>query len=217
MSEGQIDHLWGEGQGQTMSPSSIPSRRFRRLILWVLICFFLSGMTGLMYELLWTRMIVKIIGGAPFAVTIILTVFMGGLGLGSFLAGRWIDRINNPRQLLRCYGVLEIAIAGYALVIPALLHHPAHLMPLLCLGAVSSGDTHRQAVRPEHDRRRIRRSVIWVLVDRPAGHVRHACRGRGRQRSHWSFVCDGQLTWPSVGRALGAGGRCWGSHSAAAK
>ncbi|MDP6081242.1 MAG: fused MFS/spermidine synthase, partial [Arenicellales bacterium] len=122
MSEGQIDHLWGEGQGQTMSPSSIPSRRFRRLILWVLICFFLSGMTGLMYELLWTRMIVKIIGGAPFAVTIILTVFMGGLGLGSFLAGRWIDRINNPRQLLRCYGVLEIAIAGYALVIPALLH-----------------------------------------------------------------------------------------------
>ena len=78
MSEGQIDHLWGEGQGQTMSPSSIPSRRFRRLILWVLICFFLSGMTGLMYELLWTRMIVKIIGGAPFAVTIILTVFMGG-------------------------------------------------------------------------------------------------------------------------------------------
>ena len=50
----------------------------------VLVCFFFSGLTGLIYEILWTRMIVKIIGGAPFAVSIILTVFMGGLGLGSY-------------------------------------------------------------------------------------------------------------------------------------
>jgi len=54
----------------------------------VLVCFFFSGLTGLIYEILWTRMIVKIIGGAPFAVSIILTVFMGGLGLGSYLAGQ---------------------------------------------------------------------------------------------------------------------------------
>jgi hypothetical protein len=33
----------------------------------VLVCFFLSGLTGLIYQVLWTRMIVKIIGGAPFA------------------------------------------------------------------------------------------------------------------------------------------------------
>lgn len=52
-------------------------------MLLVLICFFFSGLTGLIYEVLWTRMIVKIIGNAPFAVSIILTVFTGGLGLGS--------------------------------------------------------------------------------------------------------------------------------------
>ncbi len=105
-------------------------RRFNPILLWVLICFFLSGMTGLMYQLLWTRMIVKIIGGAPFAVTIILTVFMGGLGLGSFLAGRWVDRLGQQRQLLRLYGALEIAIALYALAIPALLHvfRPAYVL-----------------------------------------------------------------------------------------
>jgi len=55
----------------------------RSIALLILVCFFLSGLTGLIYEVLWTRMIVKIIGGAPFAVSIILTVFMGGLGLGA--------------------------------------------------------------------------------------------------------------------------------------
>jgi len=54
----------------------------------VLSCFFLSGLTGLIYEILWTRMIVKVIGSAPFAVSIILTVFMGGLGLGCPFCGK---------------------------------------------------------------------------------------------------------------------------------
>jgi len=41
-----------------------------RIAILVLVCFFLSGLTGLVYEILWTRMIVKIIGGAPFAITV---------------------------------------------------------------------------------------------------------------------------------------------------
>jgi len=66
-------------------------------------------------------MIVKIIGGAPFAVSIILTVFMGGLGLGSYLAGRFIDRIRAPIKLVRIYGLLELTVAAYGLVLPLLL------------------------------------------------------------------------------------------------
>jgi spermidine synthase len=87
----------------------------------VLVCFFLSGLTGLVYEILWTRMIVKVIGGAPFAVSIVLTVFMGGLGLGSFVASRIVDRIKEPLKLVRIYGILELAIGGYCLVLPVLL------------------------------------------------------------------------------------------------
>lgn len=34
----------------------------------LLACFFVSGFTGLIYEILWTRMIVKLIGSAPFSV-----------------------------------------------------------------------------------------------------------------------------------------------------
>ena len=87
----------------------------------VLACFLLSGLTGLIYEILWTRMIVKVVGTAPFAVSIILTVFMGGLGLGSFLASRMIDRVDEPYRLLKIYALLELAIAGYAIVLPRLV------------------------------------------------------------------------------------------------
>ena len=66
-------------------------------------------------------MIVKIIGSAPFAVSIILTIFMGGLGLGSYIAGRTIDRISRPIRLVRIYGILELVIGAYALAIPLLL------------------------------------------------------------------------------------------------
>ncbi|MFO7560932.1 MAG: fused MFS/spermidine synthase [Desulfobacterales bacterium] len=95
-----------------------PSSLFFLLIL---SCFFVSGLTGLTYQILWTRMIVKIIGSAPFAISIVLTVFMGGLGLGSYLAGRTIDRVKNPLTLVRIYGILEIIIALYGLVLPLLL------------------------------------------------------------------------------------------------
>ena len=93
----------------------------KKLFLLILSCFFISGLTGLIYQILWTRMIVKIIGGAPFAVSIVLTVFMGGLGLGSYLAGRSIDRIKDPLKLIRLYGLLELGIGAYGLIIPILL------------------------------------------------------------------------------------------------
>lgn len=92
-----------------------------KLFILILGCFFISGMTGLIYEILWTRMIVKIIGSAPFAVSIVLTVFMGGLGLGSFLAGKTIDRIKSPLALIKIYGILEIVIGAYGLLLPLLL------------------------------------------------------------------------------------------------
>jgi spermidine synthase len=87
----------------------------------ILACFFISGLTGLTYEILWTRMIVKIIGSSAFAVSIVLTVFMGGLGLGSYLAGRTIDRVKLALKLVGIYGLLELGIGCYGLVLPLLL------------------------------------------------------------------------------------------------
>ena len=51
----------------------------------VLLCFFLSGFSGLLYEVLWLRMLILIFGSTTLAVSTVLTSFMGGLALGSYL------------------------------------------------------------------------------------------------------------------------------------
>src|SRR5689334_8945254 len=103
--------------------SSTPARAGGRvpfpLADWVLwLCLFCSGMTALVYEVLWTRMITNVIGGAPFAVATVLTIFMGGMGAGSYLAGRIVDRQASPSALVRLYGLLELVIGAFALVVP---------------------------------------------------------------------------------------------------
>ena len=104
-----------------MMKKNISGNSTQRVLFLVLVCFFLSGLSSLIYQVLWTKMIVKIIGSAPFAVAIVLTIFMGGLGLGSFFAARIIDRIKAPAMLVRIYGLLELAVGAYALAILPLL------------------------------------------------------------------------------------------------
>ena len=99
-----------------VAASGHPPSKSADWILWL--CFFGSGVTALIYEVLWTRMITNIIGGAPFAVAIVLTMFMGGIGAGSHLAGRIVDRQESASALVRLYGRLELVIAGFALLVP---------------------------------------------------------------------------------------------------
>lgn len=77
-----------------------------------------SGTCGLIYEILWMKMLTLVIGNTVFSITTVLTAFMGGLALGSFLAGRLEDKIKNP---LRIYGLLEGGIGAYALLVPFLI------------------------------------------------------------------------------------------------
>ena len=84
-------------------------------------CFFLSGAAGLVYEVIWVRLIDKIIGSAPFAVATVLSVFMAGLALGSYLSGRIVDRFTRRGALLALYGGMEISIGLYAMLVPLLI------------------------------------------------------------------------------------------------
>ncbi len=86
-------------------------------ILLIGLCFVVSGATGLIYEVLWARMLGLVFGATTLAVSTVLAAFMGGLALGSALAGRLASRIRKP---LGTYGVMEIAIAVYALLVPFL-------------------------------------------------------------------------------------------------
>lgn len=81
----------------------------------VLSCFFLSGASGLILELLWTRMLTLVFGSTALAVSTVLTAYMGGLGLGSYLAGKFADRLKDP---VRAYALAEAAIGLYALAVP---------------------------------------------------------------------------------------------------
>ncbi|MFZ1947633.1 MAG: fused MFS/spermidine synthase, partial [bacterium] len=93
-------------------------------ILPVFVLFLISGATGLAYEVVWTRMLVRIFGASSFAVSTVLAAYMAGFALGSYLLGRLIDRKGNPVLI---YGLLELGIGAFALAMPLLL---AGLNPL---------------------------------------------------------------------------------------
>src|SRR5438874_5071860 len=80
--------------------------------------FFLSGATGLVYELLWVRLLYQAFGSTIQSVTTVVAAYMGGLGLGAWLLGRRADRHPRPGAL---YGRLEIAIGVFGLVSPLVL------------------------------------------------------------------------------------------------
>ncbi|HSD50045.1 MAG TPA: fused MFS/spermidine synthase [Candidatus Methylomirabilis sp.] len=92
-------------------------REARQIVAAVFLCFFLSGATGLIYEVLWTRLLGLVFGHTVFAITTVLSAFMAGLGLGSYLFGRIADRHAHPLWL---YGLLEAGIGVYALLTPIL-------------------------------------------------------------------------------------------------
>jgi spermidine synthase len=77
----------------------------------VLLLFFCSGATGLVYEVIWSKYLALLFGSTIQAQTVVLAVFMGGLALGNKLFGRRADRARQP---LAIYGVIEIAIGLYA-------------------------------------------------------------------------------------------------------
>src|SRR5262245_47715713 len=88
------------------------------------LCFVFSGATGLIYEVLWARMLGLVFGATTLAVSTVLAAFMGGLALGSALAGRFASRIKRP---VSAYGWLELGIAVYAVLVPFLFRWVDHL------------------------------------------------------------------------------------------
>ncbi|MDP3703846.1 MAG: fused MFS/spermidine synthase, partial [Candidatus Omnitrophota bacterium] len=89
------------------------------------ICYFLSGALGLVYQILWLRQLLLVFGSTIHAVSAVLTVFFGGLALGSWWFGRLIDRREGAG--LRWYAALEAGIGLYAFATPWLFDAIQHL------------------------------------------------------------------------------------------
>src|SRR3954466_14143159 len=88
------------------------------------VCFIFSGATALIYEVLWARMLGLVFGATTIAISAVLAAFMGGLALGSAMAGRVVDRLKQP---LRAYAFIEIGIGAYALIVPLLFRGIDHV------------------------------------------------------------------------------------------
>ncbi len=105
--------------------------------------FFLSGATGLIYELLWVRVLYQSFGSTIQSVTTVVAAYMGGLGLGAWLLGRRADRSPRPAVL---YGRLEIAIGVFGIISPLVLGL-AHWIYIGTAGALALGGAASVALR----------------------------------------------------------------------
>ena len=73
--------------------------------------FFVSGFPALLYQIVWQRALFTLYGMNVEAVTMIVTVFMLGLGLGS-LAGGWLSTRPGIRLLL-AFGTIELLVGTF--------------------------------------------------------------------------------------------------------
>lgn len=102
------------------------------------ISFFLSGAAALVYELTWLRLLKQVFGTDSLALSTMLTVFIGGIALGTWLSGviiqkyfrdhtelpedkNHIIRLAYSYLLIAAYGIIEVLLGFYALAVPFLL------------------------------------------------------------------------------------------------
>src|SRR3989454_8525447 len=90
---------------ELQSPPMFGNRLNVKSILYVI--FFLSGATGLVYEVIWVRLTGLIFGNTSQAISTVLGAFMAGLAFGRWRLGKKADRTDDP---LRMYGLVEIGI-----------------------------------------------------------------------------------------------------------
>ncbi|MEK6743299.1 MAG: spermidine synthase [Nitrospirota bacterium] len=88
--------------------AAVDARSLRILLL----LFTLSGITGLIYESLWSHYLKLFLGHAAYAQTLVLAIFMGGMAIGSALCSRYSKKWPN---LLAGYALVEGLIGLFAL------------------------------------------------------------------------------------------------------
>lgn len=94
--------------------------QFTRRILFFL--FFLSGFSSLVYQVVWTRMAFASFGIITPVLSVVLSVFMLGLAVGSWAGGRWIPALTGRTGLSAAifYGGAELVIGLGAFAVPKL-------------------------------------------------------------------------------------------------
>jgi predicted membrane-bound spermidine synthase len=111
------------GRTQTIVPSdeyTASGTRSIRSLSWFFVFFFISGFCSILYEIVWLRLAMAQFGVTSALVSIVLSMFMAGLGLGSWGSGRLIRKYRDGFRVpaLRLYALIELLIGCSALIVP---------------------------------------------------------------------------------------------------
>jgi predicted membrane-bound spermidine synthase len=92
-------------------------------IRWFFFFFLVSGFCSLVYEVVWLRLAMARFGVTTPMVSIVLSVFMAGLGLGSWAGGLFVRRFERSSAAvpLRLYGAVEFLIGVSGVVVPRMI------------------------------------------------------------------------------------------------
>lgn len=101
----------------------------------ILTLFVLSGATGLVDQLCFSKYLSYVVGATAHAVSAVLSAFMTGLALGAFLGGRYSRKVTRP---LVAYGVLELIVAVTVAVSPLAFQALAPLYAAIARSAPGS-------------------------------------------------------------------------------
>ena len=85
----------------------------------LVLLFFVSGIAALIYQVCWQRLLFQAFGVDMESVTIIVSTFMLGLGVGALAGGQLADRY--PRQALAMFALFELGIALFGVCSPWLI------------------------------------------------------------------------------------------------
>lgn len=88
---------------------------------WYFVFFVTSGFCSVLYELIWLRLSMAQFGVTTAMVSIVLSVFMAGLGLGSWASGRWLRQPDDKFSALRLYALIELLIGASGILVPYIL------------------------------------------------------------------------------------------------
>jgi len=87
---------------------------------WFFSFFVVSGFCSLVYEVVWLRLAMASFGVTTALASIVISMFMAGLGLGSWGAGVLTHRVlaADGRRALRFYSVAELLVGISSLAVP---------------------------------------------------------------------------------------------------
>jgi spermidine synthase len=89
------------------------------LVKWYFVFFLISGFCSVLYELVWLRLSMAQFGVTTALVSIVLSVFMAGLGLGFWASGQWLCKTESAgaSAVLRLYALIELLIGVSGIVV----------------------------------------------------------------------------------------------------